>query len=74
MTLKNSTIKIEKGDAQRQKGEHQTIANDLRKKIKDDFEQAKTCEETECLTYDLEKTLPLPRIPTNIVFYIKRMK
>lgn len=41
--------------------------------MKEDFEQAKTREEAECLTYDLEKTLPLPRIPTNIVFYKRQL-
>lgn len=73
MTLKNSTTSAERANAQREKEEHQKIAEDLRKKLKEDFEQAKTCEETECLTYDLEKTLPLPRIPTNIVFYKRQL-
>ena len=34
---------------------------------------AKENEKYECLTFDLEKTLPLPRIPTNIVFYKRQL-
>lgn len=54
IALKNYTTTTEKESAQRQQ-EHRKIAEDLRKKMKEDFEQAKTREEAECLTYDLEK-------------------
>ena len=34
---------------------------------------AKTCDHLEALTFDMEKTLPLPKIPTNIVFYKRQL-
>lgn len=38
-----------------------------------DIENSKSDPETEVLTFDLEKTLPMPRIPTNIVFYLRQL-
>lgn len=38
-------------------------------KFKEDMKYASTTEKVECLTFDMEKTLPLPRVPTNVVFY-----
>lgn len=41
--------------------------------MKEDLKRANTDEELEVLTFDMEKTLPLPRIPTNIVFYKRQL-
>lgn len=41
--------------------------------MKRDFEQAQNSPSVECLTFDLEKTLPLPRIPTNIALYKRQL-
>lgn len=41
--------------------------------MKADMKEASTSEKVECLTFDLEKTLPLPRIPTNIVYYKRQL-
>ncbi|CAH1634676.1 unnamed protein product [Spodoptera littoralis] len=41
--------------------------------MNEDLARAKTDQTFECLTFDLEKTLPLPRIPTNIVFYKRQL-
>lgn len=38
-----------------------------------DFKEARSLPTVECLTFDLEKTLPLPRIPTNVVFYKRQL-
>lgn len=48
-------------------------AEDLRNQMSSDMARAKTDPKFACLTYDLEKTLPLPRIPTNIVFYKRQL-
>lgn len=37
------------------------------------MEFAATNDFFECLTFDLEKTLLLPRIPTNIIFYKRQL-
>ncbi|KAL0822827.1 hypothetical protein ABMA28_004824 [Loxostege sticticalis] len=52
---------------------HLKRAEDLRENMKKDLLKAKTDENFECLTFDLEKTLPLPRIPTSIVFYKRQL-
>lgn len=52
---------------------HLKTAENLKKQLKDDMALAKTDPKTETITYDLEKTLPLPRIPTNIVFYKRQL-
>lgn len=56
-----------------EKEKHLKIATDLRNKMNSDLKRAKNDKYFECLTYDLEKTLPLPRIPTNIVFYKRQL-
>lgn len=52
---------------------HLKRADDLRSFMNEDLRQAETDIHFECLTYDLEKTLPLPRIPTSIVFYKRQL-
>ncbi|KAJ2940817.1 hypothetical protein O0L34_g5819 [Tuta absoluta] len=52
---------------------HLKFAKDLQSQLKTDMVFAKTDEFTETLTFDLEKTLPLPRISTNIVFYKRQL-
>ncbi|GBP76205.1 hypothetical protein EVAR_74687_1 [Eumeta japonica] len=52
---------------------HLEKAELLRSKMKDDFERAKVNNNIECLSFDLEQTLPLPWIPTNIIFYKRQL-
>lgn len=66
----NIHIKEELKEKQKTHLEEAQEAQNLRKR---DFEMAKENDEIECLTFDLEKTLPLPRIPTNIVFYKRQL-
>ncbi|KAJ8869864.1 hypothetical protein PR048_028873 [Dryococelus australis] len=37
------------------------------------MKRAKNDDSIECLTFDMEKTLPLPRIPANIMFYKRQL-
>ncbi|XP_063232475.1 uncharacterized protein LOC134536612 [Bacillus rossius redtenbacheri] len=52
---------------------HLQIATDAQTMLKSDMKLAKDCADIECLTYDMEKTLPLPRIPTSIMFYKRQL-
>ncbi|XP_073956928.1 uncharacterized protein [Choristoneura fumiferana] len=52
---------------------HQEIAETLQSQMKADMQLAKDDPSVETITFDLEKTLPLPRIPTNIVFYKRQL-
>lgn len=52
---------------------HVNLAEGLRQQMEKDFATAKNNPKRECLTFDLEKTLPLPRIPTNVVFYKRQL-
>lgn len=53
--------------------QHLEEADQARKELKRDFETSKQNESIQTLTYDMEKTLPLPNIPTNLVFYKRQL-
>ncbi|XP_039281706.1 uncharacterized protein LOC111064507 isoform X2 [Nilaparvata lugens] len=53
--------------------DHHREAELARKEMNSDFSKAKEQENVESLSYDLEKTFPLPRIPTNIVYYKRQI-
>lgn len=72
--LKNAHIsEEEKESLLSEKERHLGTAESLRNEMKEDLERAKTDDKYETLTFDMEKTLPLPRIPTNIVFYKRQL-
>lgn len=52
---------------------HLRLSEEARSNLKEDTIKAQNTEDFECLTFDLEKTLPLPRIPTNIIFYKRQL-
>ncbi|XP_037025826.1 uncharacterized protein LOC119067135 [Bradysia coprophila] len=52
---------------------HVDRADFLRKKMNDDLERAKIDDEIETLTFDLQKVLVLPKVPTNIVYYLRQL-
>lgn len=56
-----------------QKEEHMTAQENARQALRDDVKLAKNDPEIETLTFDLEKTLSLPKIPTNIVYYKRQL-
>lgn len=65
----NTSDQDEKILKEREHKKHLDLAEGLRAQMKTDFEKARLERNVECLTFDLKKTLPLPRIPTNVVFY-----
>lgn len=52
---------------------HLQLAKSLQNLMKSDLCLAKNDPFIETITFDLQKTLPLPRIPTNIVFYKRQL-
>lgn len=58
---------------QKQKESHLKSAEESRMLLKSDRMRAKDDNNLEVLCFDLEKTLPLPRIPTNVVFYKRQL-
>lgn len=52
---------------------HLDKAKQLRDQMNKDLELAQTDEELEVLTFDLQKTHPLPNIPTNIAYYSRQL-
>lgn len=45
----------------------------LRKQMNLDLERAKIDDEIETLTFDMQKTLFIPKLPTNIVYYLRQL-
>lgn len=56
-----------------QHNNHLNHAYALRNQMKDDLKLAQTDPAIETLTFDLEKTLNLPRLPTSIVYYKRQL-
>ncbi|XP_028167675.1 uncharacterized protein LOC114358018 [Ostrinia furnacalis] len=71
--IKNCTSDVERKQYQEEKEIHLKRAEELRRDMKEDMMKAKTEDNFECITFDMEKTLPLPRIPTSVVFYKRQL-
>lgn len=52
---------------------HLDQAKRARCQMKTDMDLAKQQEDLQCLTFDMQKTLPLPSIQTNIIFYKRQI-
>ena len=52
---------------------HLEKAHALRQAMKSDLEESQRNPEVETLTFDLQKTHPLPKIPTNIAYYKRQL-
>lgn len=52
---------------------HLDKADSLTKQMKKDLKDAETNEKLETLTYDMQKTLPLPRLTTSIAYYKRQL-
>lgn len=73
MKIDNEKNDEKKRELIEQHKQHLDEAENAQKMRRNDFKTAKEINEVECLTFDLEKTLPLPRIPTSIVFYKRQL-
>lgn len=71
--IRDTTSQEIKFNEEKKREQHHKDAEDARAMKKQDMALAKTCDHLEVLTFDMEKTLPLPRIPTNIVFYKRQL-
>lgn len=63
----------EKLEIENQQKAHHEKAEELQKQLKIDMHIASENPTVETLTFDLQKTLPLLRIPTNIFFYKRQL-
>jgi hypothetical protein len=60
-------------EIQRKHDEHLNSAETAKKQMDADMALAASDPNVETLTYDMQKELSLPRIPTNIVFYKRQL-
>lgn len=69
-----STAELQQA-AEEKHNKHLEMAEYARQLMNKQFKDAKNdvSKEMECICFDLEKTLPLPRIPTNVVFYKRQL-
>ncbi|CAH1634669.1 unnamed protein product [Spodoptera littoralis] len=70
---KNQASEEEKRKIEEDHKKHIDKAKFLQQELKKDMKLAKDDPTIETITFDLQKTLPLPRIPTNIVFYKRQL-
>ncbi|KAH9628494.1 hypothetical protein HF086_017320 [Spodoptera exigua] len=70
---KNQALEEEKRKIEEDHKKHIDKAKFLQQELKKDMKLAKDDPTIETITFDLQKTLPLPRIPTNIVFYKRQL-
>lgn len=71
--INNEVNVTKKQDLKLKHTEHLSLAENAQAILKADLEKAKESEHFQCLTYDMQKTLPLPRLPTNIIFYKRQL-
>lgn len=71
--LQNALLEQDKEELKLTQNLHLESAEMARTQMKHDFEMSKGNDKLQTLTYDMEKTLPLPSIPTNLVFYKRQL-
>jgi hypothetical protein len=69
----NAENNEEKEEIEKEHNAHIRLWQEAQSKMKGDMQFAANNHFFECLTFDLQKTLPLPRIPTNITFYKRQL-
>ena len=67
MTVDKEKVKIEN-----EHQEHLDLADYARQQMREDLKEAFENEDVETLTFDLQKVLPLPRVPSNIMYFKNR--
>lgn len=73
---KSQTLGVNGDRADELKSEHKKHiekATRLREAMKSDLAEAKSNPEVETLTFDLQKTHPLPKIPTSVAYYKRQL-
>ncbi|XP_050497796.1 uncharacterized protein LOC126878976 [Diabrotica virgifera virgifera] len=71
--LINNSATEEQVKCKTERDNHIDSAEEARQALNADRKRAKFDEQLEVLCFDMEKTLPLPRIPTNVVFYKRQL-
>lgn len=71
--IENERSESKKEELKKQHEDHLKLADEAQNQLKDDIKLAQECCDVECITFDMEKTLPLPRISTNVVFYKRQL-
>ncbi|XP_050518375.1 uncharacterized protein LOC126892750 isoform X1 [Diabrotica virgifera virgifera] len=71
--LINNSATEEQVKYKTERDNHIDSAEEARQALNADRKRAKFDEQLEVLCFDMEKTLPLPRIPTNVVFYKRQL-
>ncbi|CAG4933963.1 unnamed protein product [Parnassius apollo] len=71
--IRDTTSQETKLNLEKERQQHHKEAEDARAMKKQEIALAKTYDHIETLTFDMEKTLPMPRIPTNVVFYKRQL-
>lgn len=71
--MSSETNQSKKDELKSSHEEHLQLAEGAKKYMNSDIKLAQDSEDIECLTFDMEKTLPLPKIPTNVVYYKRQL-
>lgn len=71
--ISNSEDEAQLAVLKEEKETHLTLAENAQENKTKDMKAAENNPDLETLCFDLEKTLPLPRIPTNVVFYKRQL-
>lgn len=71
--IKNVTNEQTKLAVQASFDEHLKKAADARTQMKNDFSEATTKPHLETVSYDMQKVLGLPKLPTNLVYYKRQL-
>lgn len=71
--MQSATSEVHKEQIRLKHEEHLKVAEGAQTLMKEDLKRAQENDNVEVLTFDMQKTLPLPRIPTNIVFYKRQL-
>lgn len=68
-----SAVGETKASLENQQTAHHNSWQEARRRMNDDIKDAQKDVSKEVLSFDLEKSLPLPRLPTGIVFYKRQL-
>jgi hypothetical protein len=72
-------IRCEKNDAEKERikkehEDHLNFARGMRNMMKNDMNRSKVEANVETIVFDLEKVIPLPKLPVSVLFYSRQVK